>query len=111
MNDPSPRYRVRGIRLLVLVLGGIALFFGLWALLNNFHAGSVPNWTPLQTAVVVGLSAFGCATIFGEAIPLFWPKTAAWSHPKHFTVVGVIFAGLFALQYLGVRMAIESHVG
>jgi hypothetical protein len=79
--------------------------------MNNFYAGSVPRWTPLQTAFVTGLNAFGCATILGEAIPMFWSQTLAWSHTRHFTVVGAIFTGLFALQYLGVRAIIESHVG
>ena len=111
MNNPSPIIRVRGIRLFVLILGGIALFFGLWTLLNNFRGGYIPDWTPLQTALVTGVNAFGCATIIGEGIPTFWPKAEAGSHAKHFTRVGFIFAGLYALQYFGVRMAIESHVG
>ncbi len=78
MNDPSPGYRLQGLRLVVLVLGGIALSFGLLALMNNFHAGSVPRWTPFQTAVVVGLSACS-GHPFGEnwdvgarATFLFW---------------------------------------
>lgn len=109
-NSPHD-YRSRGVRLFVLILGGIAFFFGLWATLNNFSGGSVPRWSAAETAIFVGLNAFGCATIIGETIPIVVPRTAAWSNAKHFTIVGVIFAGLFALQYSGVRMAIGSHVG
>ena len=95
----------------MLILGGIAFFFGLWATLNNFHGGSVPRWSPLETAIFVSLNAFGCATIIGETIPIIMPKTATWSHTRYFTAIGAIFSGLFALQYFGVRLVIESYVG
>ncbi len=71
----------------------------------------MPRWSPVETAIFVSLNAFGCATIVGETIPIIMPKTAAWSITKYFAALGALFAVIFALQYVGVRMVIESHAG
>ena len=105
------RAPLTGSRLAILIIGGVAAFFATWTFLNNFSGGTLPRWSPYETAIVAAVGALGSAIFIAEFVRMFWANADTWSNAKHFAVVALLFLALFAVQYIGVRIAIDSYVG
>jgi hypothetical protein len=100
---------IRGFRLALLVAGGLSAALSLTTVLNSFATGSLPRWSTSETALIAGLGAFGAAIFSVEFVRIVFAATAGWSNKKHLAVAAVIFLCLFAIQYTGMRMALEAQ--
>ena len=97
----------------VALLAGFPLWFvavtwSLWLLLQPVPGPMPP---PVHIALFVAAGAGGTAIVVIEMVRSVVPRYGSWSDKLHFRLVGLLFAVLFAMQYTGIRIALESASG
>ena len=102
-SDLTPERRVA---LMVAIVLWIATNY--WFEFGVFHLPS-SQWPPLVAVVFAGIGALSTAVLVVEMVRGISSRLSSWSDERHFFWVGLVFAGLLAMQYTGIRIALSSH--
>jgi hypothetical protein len=102
-SDLTPKRRVA---LMVAIVLWIATAY--WFVFGVFRVPA--SQLPLYTAVVfAGFGALSTAVVVVEMVRGISSRYSSWSDERHFLWVALVFAGLFAMQYTGLRIALSSN--
>ena len=100
--DLTPERRVA---LMVAIVLWIATNY--WFVFGIFRVPS-SQWPPHMAVVFAGIDALSTAVVVVEMVRGISSRLSSWSDEKHFFWVGLVLAGLLAIQYTGIRIALSS---
>jgi hypothetical protein len=100
-NELSPLRRA--------VLWAACVFWVIWA--SWFRFDALTKWSQIEVAAFVLLGAAMASAVIVELARMLRPRWAQWSDRRHFAITGAVWALLFAVQYTGVRMALQAQSG
>jgi uncharacterized membrane protein len=102
-SDLTPKRRVA---LMVAIVLWIATAY--WFAFGVFQVPA-SQWPPYTAVVFAGFGALSTAVVVVEMVRGISSRLSSWSDERHFFWVGLVFAGLFAMQYTGIRIALSSY--
>ena len=71
-----------------------------------FSNAAIALWSHAEVVAFVLVGAIASAVVILEMVRIFLRRQ--WSDARHFSVLGLLGAALFGLQYTGVRLMMQS---